>query len=96
VKFLIREPKGVVLKRIKGLIESYVQGKKEKIKINQIKGDIESSIKTKILERNDVSFLLIEMDLNIRSNNVLPEIPVEIKLERFDVITQQLGFQLIY
>jgi len=85
--------KDITRKRIKGILEEFIGGKKKEITPNHIISQIKSAIKNNILSADECQKMIEEIRRDIEANTLFPTLSKETKLERLNVVVSKLREQ---
>lgn len=82
--------KKVARKRINGLVEEFIGGRRKEIKISQIAGHIEAALEHGALSESEVDHLLTKVEREIHTDKLFPNVPAKGKLKRLKKIKKGL------
>ena len=85
--------KNITRKRIKGIVEEFIGGRRKGIAPNHIVGQMKSAIESNILSVDECQKIIEDVKEDIEANRLFPILPKEIKLERLNVVVGKLGEQ---
>jgi len=85
--------KDITQKRIKGILEEFIGGRRKGITLNHIIGQIKSVIENNILSVDECQKMIEEIKRDIKANKLFPILSKETKLERLNIVVSKLREQ---
>ncbi len=85
--------KEITQKRIKGLLEEFIGGRKRGITVNHIIGQIRSAIQHGILTVIECQTIIEEVEKDIEANRLFPTVSKKEKLARLKIVKDKLEEQ---
>ncbi len=85
--------KDITQKRIKGILEEFIGGRRKGIILNHIIGQIKSAIENNILSVDECQKMIEEIKRDIEANKLFPILSKETKLERLNIVVSKLREQ---